>query len=94
MGLHEYLITATADRETMTLRSLDVDPRVLPFGYCPMAVPNTARLIGTPLGDLRQAVLAELPRTLGCTHLNDMLRSLADVPQLAATIEQQGEGAL
>ena len=32
---------------------------------------------------VREEVLVQFPRTAGCTHLNDMLRALADVPALA-----------
>jgi hypothetical protein len=87
MAVHEYLVTATADRETMRLLSIGADPRILPYGdACPAAILNIGRLVGTPLGELRQAVLAEFSRTEGCTHLNDMMRSLAEVPQLAAAL--------
>ena len=43
---------------------------------------NISRLLGARLPELRQAVLEELPGTLGCTHLNDALRALAEVPVL------------
>lgn len=86
MAVHEYLLSATADRESLTLLSIEADPRILPFDECPTAVLNIKRLVGTPLGGLRQTVLTELARTQGCTHLNDMARSLAEVPQLAAAL--------
>jgi hypothetical protein len=41
-------------------------------------------MIGTPLRELRQEVLERLRGTLGCTHLNDVLRALAEVPQMLA----------
>jgi hypothetical protein len=51
-----------------------------------MAVANADRMVGTPLADLRTAVLEQLTRATqghdGCTHLNDVLRSLAEVPVL------------
>jgi hypothetical protein len=64
------------------LLTLDATPRVLPFSECPGAVKNISRLIGSSLSDLRQTVLDELPGTLGCTHLNDVLRALAEAPAL------------
>ncbi|CAN5207899.1 hypothetical protein BH10PSE13_BH10PSE13_19960 [soil metagenome] len=93
MAIHEYLVTATADRETKTLLSIQADPRILPYqDACPAAILNIGRLVGTPLGSLRQAVLTEFARTEGCTHLNDMMRSLAEVPQLVAALaEATGE---
>lgn len=42
------------------------------------------RIRGTPLAELREAVLETLPGALGCTHLNDVLRSMAEVPVMAA----------
>lgn len=44
---------------------------------------HAGALAGLPLRDLRGAVLQRLRGPLGCTHLNDMLRSLAAVPALA-----------
>lgn len=89
LAVHEYLLSATADRATMTLRSLSADPRVLPFGYCPNAILNIGRLVGTSIADLRRTVLTEFARTEGCTHLNDMMRAMAEVPQLVAAIDAQ-----
>jgi hypothetical protein len=37
--------------------------------------------------DFRDSVLEVLPGTMGCTHLNDVLRALADVPALARHME-------
>lgn len=82
-AVHEYRIEATAEPSTLELLSLSADPRVLPFPECPLAVLNIDRMIGTPLPVMRTAVLDELKRTDGCTHLNDALRALADVPVLA-----------
>jgi len=33
-------------------------------------------------------VVAKLPRTDGCTHLNDTIRSLAEVPQLSVVLAE------
>jgi signal transduction histidine kinase len=57
---------------------------VLPFGECPGAVRNISRLLDSELSQLRQTVLDQLPGTLGCTHLNDALRALAEVPTLVS----------
>jgi hypothetical protein len=80
--LHEYQLTATADPNSLRLLSIDATPRVLPFGECPGAVTNISRLVDSELPQLRQTVLDQLPGTLGCTHLNDALRALAEVPTL------------
>lgn len=86
LAVHEYLLRATADRESQALLSLEADPRILPFDHCPAAILNIDILLGTPLSALRQTVLDALPRTRGCTHLNDMLRSLAEAPALVAAL--------
>jgi hypothetical protein len=81
IAVHEYQIAATAglDGELLTLSA---DPRVLPFAECPLAVLNIDHLLGTQVSDLRKTVLERLKGTLGCTHLNDALRALAEVPVL------------
>ena len=84
--IHEYQITATADRSTGTLLSVDAVPRVLPYVECPGAAPNASWMAGTPLREMRTAVLQRLRATDCCTHLNDGLRSLAEVPVLAAAL--------
>ena len=38
--------------------------------------------VASPLPELREKVLVELRGTAGCTHLNDALRALAEVPVL------------
>lgn len=81
-ALHEYQLSATADPRSLRLLSIDATPRVLPFGECPGAVTHISRLLGSELPQLRRTVLDRLPGTLGCTHLNDALRALAEVPAL------------
>jgi hypothetical protein len=80
--VHEYRLMATADPRSLQLLSVEAEPRVLPFVECPGAAMNASRLLGTPLPELRDRVLAELKGTAGCTHLNDALRALAEVPVL------------
>nr|WP_180203599.1 DUF2889 domain-containing protein [Pseudomonas sp. SbOxS1]NYU03329.1 DUF2889 domain-containing protein [Pseudomonas sp. SbOxS1] len=89
MAVHEYGLQATADAHSGEILSLVAQPRVLPYQECPAAADNVARLIGLPLAGLRQQVLVTLRRELGCTHLNDALRALAEVPALAAYIESR-----
>jgi hypothetical protein len=92
-ALHEYQLAATADPMSLRLLSLEATPRVLPFSECPGAVANISRLIGAELSGLRQTVLDELPGTLGCTHLNDALRALAEVPALVTYLRRSVETA-
>jgi Protein of unknown function (DUF2889) len=86
--VHEYALSATADAQSLQLLSVEAEPRVLPFVECPSAAANLSRLLGTPLPELREKVLAELRGTVGCTHLNDALRALAEVPALAEHIRR------
>lgn len=81
-AVHEYQLRVTADPHSLTLLSIEAVPRILPHNECPAAVGKTPKLIGTPLADLRERVLVELRGMEGCTHLNDALRALADVPTL------------
>lgn len=83
VAVHEYAISATADKDTGVLLSVIADPRVLPFDSCPAAAGNVDRMVGVPLAEFRSAVLERLPGTLGCTHLSDALRALAEVPAMA-----------
>jgi hypothetical protein len=45
---------------------------------------------GTPLRALRREVLDRLRLTDCCTHLNDGLRALAEVPVLVDALSQDG----
>lgn len=87
-AIHEYRLIATADAEATTLRSAQAIPGTLPYAECPAAPTNIAAMIGTPLSELRHAVLMTLRKTAGCTHLNDAVRALAEVPRLAASLTQ------
>jgi hypothetical protein len=84
--VHEYQITGRADRATGTLLFVDALPRVLPYVECPGAAPNASWMAGTDLRAMRTEVLQRLRATDCCTHLNDGLRSLAEVPVLAASL--------
>jgi hypothetical protein len=84
--IHEYQIFATADPETGVLLSVEAVPRVLPYVECPEAAANAGWMTGTDLREMRTKVLERLRATDCCTHLNDGLRSLAEVPVLAAAL--------
>ena len=83
VAVHEYHLTATADRGTGELLTIVAEPRVLPYRECPAAAANVTRLVGSPLSELRSIVLEQLRTTDSCTHLNDAMRALAEVPVLA-----------
>lgn len=83
VAIHEYLLRATCDSETLEILTLEPEARILPFPECPGAMKNLERLVGKRLDAIRNEVLGLLRGPDGCTHLNDALRALADVPRLA-----------
>ncbi|MET0371171.1 MAG: DUF2889 domain-containing protein [Sphingobium sp.] len=89
--VHEYRLLATADSVSQTLSSITAEPRVLPFPECVPAAVSARLLIGKPLAGLREIVLEMLKGPIGCTHLNDALRALAEVPVLA---DQAGQASV
>ena len=82
-AIHEYRVYAEIDPVTEQLMALQALPLILPYRECPGASLKATRMIGKKVGEFRGLVLESLPSTLGCTHLNDVLRALADVPILA-----------
>jgi hypothetical protein len=84
--VHEYQLLGEADRASGVLLSVTAVPRVLPYAECPGAAPNASWMAGTELRAMRTEVLARLQKTDCCTHLNDALRSLAEVPVLATSL--------
>ena len=86
MALHEYNVVATVDATDLTLRSVKATPRVLPFLECQWAPEHVVLLVGRPVQTFRTDVQTTLTELQACTHLNDMLRCLTEVPALAAVI--------
>lgn len=86
--IHEYQVDAVFDRNSLTLLDLAVQARALPWQECPEALGSASRLIGLNASELRSHVRREFVGITTCTHLNDTLRSLADVPLLAAQLEK------
>jgi hypothetical protein len=82
--LHEYTLAATIDPATLEVRSSEATVRVLPWPECPGAVGSAGRIVGQPVTGLRRLVAADFKGTSTCTHLNDVLRSVAGVTALAA----------
>ena len=87
VAVHEYILRATVDPGSMLVTSVDPDPRILPFLTCPDAVGTATAVVGTPVAALRRTVLERLAKTNGCTHLNDALRALAEVPILLGHLD-------
>jgi Protein of unknown function (DUF2889) len=89
--VHEYALTAEIDPDSLTVLAAHADPRSLPFATdCPFAASSAELIVGHHVGDLRTAVRTISRGAHSCTHLNDLLRSLADVSVLAPLLPRQG----
>jgi hypothetical protein len=86
-SLHEYRVRGRFDPGSHIVTAVETTAAVLPWVECPAAMGSAQRIVGTPVDDLRRRVRAELVGTTTCTHLNDVLRSLADLPALAAHVD-------
>lgn len=82
-AIHFYTLHASLDRNRGALQSLVATPYTLPYPECPSATDNLQVLLGEPVATLRERVLELLAKDRSCTHLNDALRALAEVPALA-----------
>jgi hypothetical protein len=86
--LHEYTITATLEPiwpgplGSSRIRSAYPTARVLPWPECPLAAASAERIAGHPVEDLRRLIKQEFTGISTCTHLNDLLASLAQVDSL------------
>ncbi|MFB9187146.1 DUF2889 domain-containing protein [Dactylosporangium sucinum] len=83
--IHEYMLTARVDAG-LVVAGVEVTPRVLPWNECLGAVASASGLVRSSLGEIDARVRQELRGTPACTHLNDVIRSLAWVPTLLATL--------
>jgi hypothetical protein len=88
VAVHEYGIDATIDAASGELTRVHADPRVLPYPECPSAAANVEWMTGAAVRDLRAEVLQRLRGVDCCTHLNDALRSLAEVPVLMRSLAE------
>lgn len=88
VAIHEYSLRATADPQTLDVTSVTPTAHVLPFRSCPAAIATAQAIVGTPLAELRSTVLERLSRDGGCTHLNDAMRALAEVPVLLDDLDR------
>lgn len=83
--LHEYRMDVAVDSAGLVTRC-EVTAHVLPHLECPAATASALRVVGMPVARLRESVSAEFFGPTTCTHLNDMLRGLTDLPALARPI--------
>ncbi|MFJ8019368.1 DUF2889 domain-containing protein [Streptomyces sp. NPDC096311] len=81
--IHEYEVSAWVDCDEWRVREASATPHVLPWTECPSAAASATRLAGVDIGNLRRQIRTDFRGISTCTHLNDQLRSLADVVALA-----------
>ncbi len=84
--LHEYDLEVAIDLRLGVVTRCDARPMALPWPECPLAADSASRLVGQPVGSLRDFVRSNLRGTSTCTHLNDLLRSVSDVVPLARAL--------
>ncbi|HEY3940903.1 MAG TPA: DUF2889 domain-containing protein [Acidimicrobiales bacterium] len=83
--VHEYALSAQLDPATLSILDIDAEPRSLPFPTdCPLAADSARLILGQPVAGLRESVRTLSAGPVSCTHLNDAMRSLADMATLAA----------
>lgn len=84
--VHEYGVRGTVDPASSRFVSCEATAGPLPYPECPRAVASAGRLAGTRMDGLRRGVRDAFVGPTTCTHLNDTLRSLADVGALLRTL--------
>jgi hypothetical protein len=84
--MHEYTMSGTVDLEAGRIGTVAARAHVLPWVECPGALASAQRVDGMELSVLRSRIRKEFVGRSTCTHLNDSLRSLADVTALQRTL--------
>jgi len=87
-AIHEYRVIIRANVSDAAIMSAQITPFVLPHRECPLAIPKADKIIGMKLDELASAVPVMFAQTEGCTHLNDVLRTLSPVAALAALLPE------
>ena len=84
--MHEYTVSGTVDLRAGRIGSVSAQAKVLPWVECPGALASAQRIVGMELSALRTRVRKEFVGRSTCTHLNDSLRSLADITALQRSL--------
>jgi hypothetical protein len=85
-AVHEYGLVAELDADLTVVR-VEAIPRSLPGPDCSGAAASAQRVVGTHAGAIRDLARSALRGDTTCTHLNDQLRSLADLPALVDALD-------
>jgi hypothetical protein len=81
-SLHEYTVDVVVDARDHTVLAVRATPHVLPWDECPAAADAVGQLLGMRVDDFRATVQKTLVGVECCTHLNNELRELADLPTM------------
>ena len=82
--VHEYVVRGRVEDARGSVVEVESEARVLPWFECPGALASAHRIVGVPLAELRRTIRTEFTGLSTCTHLNDTLRSLADLAPLVS----------
>ena len=85
--LHEYTVLATIDPESLVVRSSTAEAHTLPWPECPGALASAGRIVGHRVDELPSLVGDTFTGTSTCSHLNDLLRSIAGVAAMAKVLQ-------
>jgi hypothetical protein len=88
-ALHEWVVTTELRRSTGEARfgEFATDAGRLPWVECPVAGMSATRLNGHAPADIERVVGQDFAGISTCTHLNDTLRTLAELPDLVASLD-------
>ena len=89
VAVHEYSVRAEIDAGDFTVQKLLITPHILPYPECPSAVAFAQSLVGMALPEFKASVHVMLRRERGCTHLNDMLRAMSDLPEIISRLKTE-----
>jgi hypothetical protein len=83
--VHEYGLTASLAADGTVLTAV-ATTGVVPGPQCSLAAASAQRVVGRPVRELREAVARTFSGPSTCTHLNDTLRTLGDLPVLLTAL--------
>jgi hypothetical protein len=84
-ALHEWHVGVDIDGEGRFVE-LQADPGRLPWRECPSAQASAAMLAGHRADEVERVIARKFKGIGTCTHLDDTLRSLTEVPDLLALL--------
>lgn len=90
VAVHQYRINATMSRDGSRLLAIKATPGVLPNSFCRAAPDNLSLVLDIPVDELWQGILYHMRGPVGCTHLNDAMRGLAQLQPLIDHLNSHG----